>query len=116
MYYIDECGIDEFYDRDYGYTYRGQKVVGEVSGRKFKRTSIVSAYFKKESIAPFEFEGTMDGDLFEGWLETVLVPKLKNPAKCVLILDNCSSHKKDNIYDIADEYGFKVDIFATLFT
>jgi transposase len=50
----------------------------------------------------------MNGDLFEGWLEHILVPALKNPAKSVLIIDNASWHKKDAIYDIADVYGFKV--------
>ena len=50
----------------------------------------------------------MNGGLFEGWLEQILVPSLKNPAKSVLIIDNASWHKKDAIYDIADEYGFKV--------
>jgi transposase len=50
----------------------------------------------------------MNGDLFEGWLEHILVPALKNPTKSVLIIDNASWHKKDAIYDIADEYGIKV--------
>ena len=50
----------------------------------------------------------MDGDLFEGWLEQVLVTVLKNPEKSVIFLDNASPHKKDRIYDIAADYGFKV--------
>ena len=108
LYYTDESAIDEFYGREYGYAPRGEKVIGELSGQKFKRTNLVSAYFKGKSVAPFEFEGTMDGDLFESWLEQVFVPELLNPEKSVLILDNASPHKKDNIMDIAYEYGFKV--------
>lgn len=50
----------------------------------------------------------MNGDLFEGWLEQVFVAALKTPAKSVLIIDNASHHRKNTIYDIADEYGFKV--------
>ena len=57
--------------------------------------------------------GSMNGDLFEGWLEHILVPEFNNPAKCVLIVDNASWHKKDAIFDIADEYGFRV-IFCPL--
>ena len=45
---------------------------------------------RHEIIAPFAFSGSMDGDLFEGWLEYILVPEFKNPAKSVLILDNAS--------------------------
>ena len=50
----------------------------------------------------------MNGDLFEGWLEHILVPEFNNTVKCVLIVDNASWHKKDAIFDIADEYGFRV--------
>jgi len=50
----------------------------------------------------------MNGDLFEGWLEHILVPAFNNPAKSVLILDNASWHKKDAVFDLADEYGFMV--------
>jgi len=50
----------------------------------------------------------MNGDLFENWLEQMFVPSLSNPEKSVLVIDNATFHKKDEIYDIADEYGFKV--------
>ena len=36
------------------------------------------------------------------------VPEFKNPAKSVVIVDNTSRHKKESIYNIADEYGFMV--------
>jgi transposase len=69
-------------------------VVGEVKGKHFVRTSIVAALKDGEIFAPFAFTGTMNGDLFEGWLESVFVPALKNPEKSVLVLDNASFHKK----------------------
>jgi len=46
----------------------------------FARTSIVAAKNGSEIVAPFAFSGSMDGDLFEGWLEHVFVPTLKNPG------------------------------------
>lgn len=108
LYYVDESGFDEYYSREYGYAPRGEKVIGTVSGRHFARTSIVAAKKENEIVAPFAFSGSMNGDLFEGWLEHILVPEFKNPDKSVLILDNASWHKKDAIYDIADKYGFIV--------
>jgi transposase len=108
LYYIDESSVDEFYAREYGYAPRGERVFGEISGRKFKRTNLVSAYCNKKSVAPFEFEGTMDGDLFEGWFEKILISEIENPEKAVVILDGASFHKKQNIYEIADEYGIEV--------
>jgi transposase len=50
----------------------------------------------------------MNGRLFEGWLEHVFVPALKNPSKSVLIIDNASCHRKNAIYDITDEYEFRI--------
>jgi hypothetical protein len=43
IHYIDEVGVDEFYEREYGYSPENQRVYGEVMGRKFKRISIVAA-------------------------------------------------------------------------
>lgn len=108
LYHIDESGFDEYYSREYGYAPRGEPVIGIVSGLHFARTSIVAAKNGSEIVAPFAFSGSMNGGLFEGWLEHILVPALTNPEKSVLIIDNASWHKKDAIYDIADEYGFKV--------
>ena len=50
----------------------------------------------------------MDSGLFEGWLEYIFVPALKNPSKSVLILDNAPFHRKSAIYYIVDKYGFRV--------
>ena len=105
---MDESGFDEYYSREYGYALRGKKVIGKVSGRHFVRTNLVAAKNGSETVAPFAFSGSMDGGLFEGWLEHVFVPVLKNPLKSVLVLDNAPFHRKSWIYDIADEYGFKV--------
>ena len=108
MYYADESGFDEYYSREYGYAPRGEKVIGAVSGRHFARTSVVAAKNGNDVVAPFAFSGSMNGDLFEGWLEHVFVPELKNPKKSVLLVDNATHHRKNAIFDIAEEFGFKV--------
>ena len=108
MFYADESGFDEYYSREYGYAPRGEKVAGKISGKKFMRTSIVAAKNGDEVLAAFAFSGSMNGDLFEGWLENVFIPALRAPEKSVLLIDNATHHRKNAIYDIADEYGFKV--------
>jgi transposase len=108
LFYADESGFDEYYSREYGYAPRGKKVIGKISGKHFARTSIVAAKNGDKVLAAFAFGGSMNGELFEGWLEHVFVPALKTPEKSVLIIDNATHHRKDYIYDIADEYGFKV--------
>ena len=41
--YVDECGIDTYLYREYGYAPRGQQVFGYLAGRKYKRCGIVAA-------------------------------------------------------------------------
>ena len=109
IFYADESGFEEDYSRTYGYSSKGERVYGEVYGTHFGRTSIVGAInTANEFTAGFAFKGHMNGDLFEGWLESVFGPSLKEPEKVVLIIDNASHHPKDRVQDIADGYGFNI--------
>lgn len=56
--YVDECGIDTYLYREYGYALRGQQVFGRVSGRKYKRCGIVTAKMVDKILAPFQYDGT----------------------------------------------------------
>ena len=108
IYYADESGFDEYYSRDYGYAPRNERVYGEISGTHFARTSVIAAILCNVFIAAFAYKGFMNGDLFEGWLLHVFVPCLNNPGKSYLFIDNATHHRKDAIYEIADEHGFNV--------
>jgi len=57
-------GIDTFIYREYAYSKRGNKVIGCISGKKYKRTSIVAAKLSRNIIAPLQYEGSMDSALF----------------------------------------------------
>ena len=60
----------------------------------------------KDLIAPFEYSGTANKDLFLGWFEQILCLNLE-PGDYVVI-DNASIHKGLEIYDIAE--AFKINI------
>ena len=70
--YVDETGIDEYLHREYGRVKRGEPIYSRVSGRKYKRTGIVAAQIGKCITAPLQYDGTMDGALFEMWFEQLL--------------------------------------------
>ena len=109
IFYAGESGFEEHYSREHGYAERGKPVLGEVPGTRHGRTSVVGAIDNNNDFfAGFAFKGYMNSGLFVGWLEHIFVPSLKNPKKSVLFIDNASHHPKDEIYDIADEYGFTV--------
>ena len=104
--YVDESGINSYFDRDYGYAPRGEKVFGEISGRKFQRTSIAAAKLGSGIVAPLQYDTTMNAQLFEAWFEQQLLPAL--PDDAVIVMDNASFHRKSKLYEIAEANHVRV--------
>ncbi len=100
---IDESGINTYLYREYAYSKRGKKVYDKIKGRKFKRTNIVAAKYRKEIIAPMQYDTAMTGEFFEGWFEEILLPKL--PQNVVIVMDNASFHRKDQLNEIAENHN-----------
>ena len=104
--YVDETGIDTYLYREYGYSLKGQKIVGRVSGRKYKRVGIVAAQMDKKIIAPLQYDGTMDSVLFERWIDECLIPVL--PKQSVIVMDNASFHRKKKLAPLLEAAGHKL--------
>jgi len=101
--YVDETGIDKYVYREYGRSLRGEKVYGKISGKKYKRTGIVAGKCGKEVVAPLEYNGTMDHDLFEYWFENMLLKSL--PKGKTIVMDNASFHRKKVLYQLVEQAG-----------
>lgn len=101
--YVDECGIDTYLYREYGYAARGQKVFSRISGRKYKRCGIVAAQMNGRILAPLQYTGTMDSTLFEFWFVNQLLPVLEKG--CVVVMDNASFHCKTRLFSAAQNAG-----------
>ena len=106
LVYLDESGIDTFLYREYGRAKKGEKIMAEVSGKKFERQSIVAGLCGKNTLAPFGYHGTCDAKLFNFWLEKMLVPCLK-PGQTV-IMDNASIHKTNTTRSIIERARCKL--------
>ena len=50
LVWLDESGIDEFLQRDYARSSRGNQVISEVYGRKYGRVSVVAAWISPHFI------------------------------------------------------------------
>ena len=81
-------------------------MIGEISGKRFGRQSVISALNGKKFLAPMCFEGTCDTDLFNVWLKQELLPTL-TPGQ-VLILDNASFHKSIATRKLVESYGCEI--------
>jgi transposase len=104
--YLDESGINKYLCREYGRNTRGKKVLGEVSGHHYIRESVIAAISRGKFLSPMCFRGTCDTNLFNVWLEQVLIPELK-PGQ-TLILDNASFHKSAESRKLVEKAGCKL--------
>ena len=103
---MDECGIDTYLYREYGYAPRGQKVFDQISGRKYKRCGIVAAKMANRILAPFQYSGNMDSTLFAFWFSEQLLPSLEKGT--VIVMDNASFHSKKRLISVAQNAGFRL--------
>jgi len=103
LVYLDESGVDENLQRRFGWSPRGEKINGEISGKARKRLSLIAALNEKNIKAPFYFEGYTDTEVFNGWVEDCLVPELKSGQ--TVILDNASFHKSPKTRILIEKAG-----------
>ena len=100
--YVDESGFQSYYDREYGYAPKGEKVFGEISGMRFQRTNLVAAQIGGRTVAPMYYDRSTNSAVFEFWFEDKLMPKL-SPGD-VVIMDNAQFHRKGVLRKIASRY------------
>lgn len=103
---VDETGIDAYLYREYGWSKRGEPLIGRISGRKFRRTGIVAAQMGKVVISPMQYDGTMDSSLFEAWFESCLLPNV--PDNTLIVMDNASFHRKSRLFQLVEKAGLRL--------
>lgn len=106
LIFIDETGINLMLLRLYARAYKGQRAVAERPPRKGKNVTLVGAMGLRGMIASLTFEGGLTGDLFEYFVEHILVPSLWVGA-CV-VMDNLSSHVGERIQELIEAAGARL--------
>jgi transposase len=77
--------------RTHGYAPKGQRCYGEHDWGAHGRTNAIGAMIGKELLTVSLFDGTINTEVFNSWVEQDLIPKL--PPKSVVIMDNAAFHK-----------------------
>lgn len=67
---------------------------------------MAAALYRGRLTEPMQYEGTIDGELFEEWLRKFLCPALEYGS--TLIMDNASFHSKKKVEEIASSFGHSV--------
>ncbi|SUA94206.1 transposase [Neisseria mucosa] len=78
----------------------------QISGKRYRRLSLVSAQVGNRLIAPMVYQNTMTGVFFEAWFQQCLLPALTQ--KSVIILDNARFHHMGVLREMAEKLGHKV--------
>jgi transposase len=104
--HIDESGIEKTDLKDRGWGFKSKKLVGKKSGKRSSRLNIIAGLVNNRPIAPMIFSGSCDTELFNKWVEDMLIKEL-TPGQTV-IMDNVSFHKSRKTIDLIESVGCKV--------
>ena len=106
LIFIDETGTSTAMARLRGRCRRGERLIGKVPHGHWKITTFVAALRCNAITAPFVIDCPMNSAIFKAYLEQCLVPTLL-PGD-IVVMDNLSSHKSDDVRDIIEAAGASV--------
>lgn len=103
MIFIDETWAKTNMTRLYGRAPVGQRLIGKVPHGHWKTTTLIAALGFEGVRCATLVDGAIDADLFEAFVEQVLVPELREGD--VVVLDNLSSHKRVRTRELIEAAG-----------
>jgi transposase len=91
LVFLDETGANTAMQRTHGYAPQGERVVAATPLGGWKTVTFVGALTTGGLIAPWAFEGALNGEWFLAYVEQLLAPSLR--PGMVVVMDNLPSHK-----------------------
>jgi transposase len=101
--FIDETATKTNMVRLWGRSKRGTRLVDTTPHGHWKTSSFIAALRIDGLIAPYVFDGAINGELFVAYLEQVLAPAL-HPGDIVL-MDNLGCHKVAGVREAIEKVG-----------
>jgi transposase len=105
LVFVDECGANTAMTRTYGRAPAGQRVYTDAPGR-WESITLTCALRLSGPTAAFAFPGATNTDMFETYVEEVLVPELR-PGD-VVIWDNVKPHQSEEAVEAVEAAGASV--------
>lgn len=101
--WVDETGIEQQMHRPYAREIIGKRAISNISGKRVPRTTLIAGYVQGNLIAPMHFKGTTDTEMFNVWLENMLLPELQ--PHHVVIMDNAAFHRSQRTKELIQSKG-----------
>ncbi len=105
LVFVDECGANTAMTRTHGRAPEGERVYATTPGH-WESITLISGMRLSGVTATFAFPGATNTDVFEGYVEKVLVPELK-PGD-VVIWDNLKPHQSEEAIEAVEAVGARV--------
>ncbi len=106
MIFIDETWTKTNMTRLRGRAPRGQRLVDKTPHGHWKTTTLIAALGITGMRCSTVVDGAVNGDVFEAFVEQVLVPELRSGD--VVIMDNLSSHKRLRVRELIEATGARL--------
>lgn len=103
LVFVDETWASTNMARRYGRCPRGERLRMSVPHGHWKTTTVIAGLRSSGIVAPFVIDCAVDRDVFETWIEQVLVPELR--AGDIVVMDNLSSHKGPRVQALIQTAG-----------
>jgi transposase len=103
LVFIDESWAGTNMARRYGRCRRGERLRMSIPHGHWKTTTLIAGMRLDGIVAPFVIDCPVNRDIFETWVERVLIPELR-PGDTV-IMDNLSSHKGPRVREVIEAAG-----------
>lgn len=105
LIFLDETGAKTNMTRLYGRAPGGRRCYDHAPDGRWKRTTIISALRENGETCSLIFEGALDRQIFEAYIEKILAPTLLDGD--IVVMDNLSAHKSERAQAILSAQGVK---------
>ena len=89
--------------RTHGRAPRGQRLRAAIPHGHWKTTTFVAGLRTSGMVAPMVLDGPINGELFQAYVDQVLVPELR-PGD-IVVMDNLGSHKGAGVREAIEAAG-----------
>jgi transposase len=84
----------------------GERLIDKVPHGHWKTTTLIAALGISGMRCSTVVDGAVNGDVFEAFVEQVLVPELRRGD--VVVMDNLSSHKRQRVRELIEAAGARL--------
>lgn len=103
LVFVDEMGANTSLSQLYAYSPVGQRAYCSVPRNRGKNTTLLSSMSAQGMGSSLAVDGPTDREVFEAYIEKVLLPTLRTGQ--VVVLDNLSSHKGGRVRELIEGRG-----------